>query len=41
MELWYSLVIGSVAFGYIQLYNRNAKRYFDNNSLSINSIFDW
>ena len=39
MELWYSLVIGSVAFGYIQLYNRNAKRYFEKD-LGIDSIFD-
>ena len=40
MELWYSLVIGSVAFGYMQLYVRNAKRYFENNSLGIDTVFD-
>ena len=39
MELWYSLVIGSVAFGYIQLYVRNAKRYFEKN-VGINTLFD-
>ena len=41
MELWYSLVIGSVAFGYMQLYVRNAKRYFDSEkTLGIDTIFD-
>jgi hypothetical protein len=28
MELWHSIVIGSVAYAYIQLYIRNARQYF-------------
>uniref|UniRef100_A0A6C0CHC4 Uncharacterized protein n=1 Tax=viral metagenome TaxID=1070528 RepID=A0A6C0CHC4_9ZZZZ len=27
MELWYSVVIGTVIFSYIQLFNYNAKQY--------------
>ena len=29
MELWYSLVIGTVIFLYVQLFNRNMKVYLD------------
>lgn len=30
MELWYSIVIGTVIFMYIQSYNRIAKMYLEN-----------
>lgn len=40
MELWYSLVIGAVAFLYIQLYIRNARQYFKSDKTqSIGDIF--
>lgn len=40
MELWYSLVIGAVAFAYIQLYIRNARNYFESDKTqSISEIF--
>ena len=40
MELWYSIVIGAVAFGYIQFYNRNARNYFESQKTqSISDIF--
>lgn len=29
MELWYSLVIGTVVYFYVILFNRNAKSYLD------------
>uniref|UniRef100_A0A6C0AIV2 Uncharacterized protein n=1 Tax=viral metagenome TaxID=1070528 RepID=A0A6C0AIV2_9ZZZZ len=29
MELWYSLVIGSVIFAYIHLFNYNARTYLE------------
>jgi hypothetical protein len=29
MELWYSVVIGTVAFLYIQFFNRTAKKYIE------------
>jgi len=29
MEWWYSIIIGVVAFAYIQSFNRNAKMYLD------------
>ena len=40
MELWYSLVIGAVAFAYIQLYIRNARQYFESDKTqSIRDVF--
>ena len=40
MELWYSIVIGAVAFGYIQLYNRNARKYFESDKTqSMSDVF--
>ena len=40
MELWYSLVIGAVAFAYIQLYIRNARNYFaSDKTQSIRDVF--
>lgn len=32
MELWYSLVIGSVIFAYIHLFNYNVKSYLESQS---------
>jgi hypothetical protein len=29
MELWYSLVIGTVVYFYVILFNRNAKKYLE------------
>jgi hypothetical protein len=29
MELWYSVVIGSVVYMYVLLFNRNAKKYLE------------
>lgn len=29
MEWWYSIIIGTVAFSYVQLFNYNAKRYLE------------
>ena len=29
MELWYSLVIGTVMYFYVVLFNRNAKKYLE------------
>jgi len=29
MEQWYPIVIGSVAFCYVQLFNWNAKKYLN------------
>lgn len=29
MELWYSLVIGSVVYFYVILFNRNARSYLE------------
>lgn len=31
MELWYSIVIGSVVFAYIHSFNRIAKMYLESN----------
>jgi hypothetical protein len=31
MELWYSLVIGTVVYFYVILFNRNAKNYLESN----------
>lgn len=40
MELWYSLVIGTVAFAYIHLYIRNARQYFESGKTqSIGDVF--
>ena len=40
MELWYSLVIGAIAFAYIQLYIRNARQYFESGKTqSITEVF--
>ena len=32
MELWYSLVIGTVIFAYINLFNYNVKTYLESQS---------
>ena len=29
MELWYSVVIGSVVYMYVLLFNRNARKYLE------------
>lgn len=40
MELWYAIVIGAVAFAYIQLYIRNARKYFESGKTqSIGDVF--
>jgi hypothetical protein len=40
MELWYSVVIGSVMFAYIQLFIRNMKLYLESNkTLTIVDLF--
>ena len=40
MESWYPYVIGTVAFFYIQSFNRVAKMYFESEkSLSWNDLF--
>ena len=40
MELWYALVIGTVAFLYIHLYVRNARKYFaSEKTQSISDVF--
>ena len=40
MELWYAIVIGIVAFVYIHLYIRNARKYFESDKTqSIRDIF--
>lgn len=40
MELWYSVVIGSVIFCYIQLFIRNMKLYLESDkTLSIVDLF--
>ena len=40
MELWYSIVIGSIAFAYTQLYIRNARQYFESDKTqSISEVF--
>ena len=40
MEYWYPYIIGTVAFFYIQSYNRVAKMYFKSDqTLSWNDLF--
>lgn len=40
MELWYALVIGTVAFAYIHLYVKNARKYFESDKTqSIRDVF--
>ena len=40
MELWYALVIGTVAFVYIHLYVKNARKYFESDKTqSIRDVF--
>ena len=42
MEMWHSLVIGGVAFAYVQLYIRNARQYFaSNKTQGIEEVFKW
>lgn len=40
MELWYSIVIGSVIFLYIQSYNYTAKLYLESDkTLTLQDVF--
>jgi hypothetical protein len=42
MELWHSIVIGTVAFAYVQLYVRNARQYFESDKTQgIEDVFKW